>query len=98
MKQNPDPSNLGGTFTHADGYTYSLTWSGTFAEGGTASTDFFTQWFHFNRTGTFQYSAKSVFRREKNGPEAANTGLANISNIPGTTMFLTIPINLSFSR
>ena len=60
---NPDPSNLGGTFTHADDYTYSLTWSGTFAEGGTASTDFFTQWFHFNRTGTFQYSAKSVFRR-----------------------------------
>ena len=60
---NPDPSNLGGTFTHADGYTYSLTWSGTFAEGGSASSDFFTQWFHFNRTGTFQYSAKSVFRR-----------------------------------
>ena len=60
---NPDPSNLGGTFTHADGYTYSLTWSGTFAEGGTAANDYFTQWFHFNRTGTFQYSAKSVFRR-----------------------------------
>ena len=32
---NPDPSNLGGTTTHADDYTYSLTWSGTFAEGGT---------------------------------------------------------------
>ena len=60
---NPDPSNLGGTTTHADDYTYSLTWSGTFAEGGAASADFFTQWFHFNRTGTFQYSAKSVFRR-----------------------------------
>ena len=60
---NPDPSNLGGTTTHADDYTYSLTWSGTFAEGGTAANDYFTQWFHFNRTGTFQYSAKSVFRR-----------------------------------
>ena len=71
---NPDPSNLNGATTHADDYTYSLTWSGTFAEGGTAANDYFTQWFHFNRTGTFQYSAKSVFRRV-----AASVGLSTSS-------------------
>ena len=82
---NPDPSNLGGTFTHADGYTYSLTWSGTFAEGGTASTDFFTQWFHFNRTGTFQYSAKSVFRRVS----VASLSMGSTTIAPGGSTTIT---------
>jgi len=82
---NPDPSNLGGTFTHADGYTYSLTWSGTFAEGGTASTDFFTQWFHFNRTGTFQYSAKSVFRRVS----VASLSMGDTTIAPGGSTTIT---------
>ena len=82
---NPDPSNLGGTTTHADDYTYSLTWSGTFAEGGTASTDFFTQWFHFNRTGTFQYSAKSVFRRVS----VASLSMGSTSIAPGGSTTIT---------
>jgi len=82
---NPDPSNLGGTFTHQDDYTYSLTWSGTFAEGGTASTDFFTQWFHFNRTGTFQYSAKSVFRRVS----VASLSMGSTSIAPGGSTTIT---------
>lgn len=81
---NPDPSNLGGTTTHADDYTYSLTWSGTFAEGGSASSDYFTQWFHFNRTGTFQYSAKSVFRRV-----SANIGL-NTTNVASSGGNITV--------
>lgn len=81
---NPDPSNLGGTTTHADDYTYSLAWSGTFAEGGSASSDYFTQWFHFNRTGTFQYSAKSVFRRV-----SANIGL-NTNNVASSGGTITV--------
>ena len=82
---NPDPSNLGGTTTHADGYTYSLTWSGTFAEGGSASSDFFTQWFHFNRTGTFQYSAKSVFRRVS----VASLSMGDTTIAPGGSTTIT---------
>lgn len=82
---NPDPSNLNGTFTHQDDYTYSLTWSGTFAEGGTASTDFFTQWFHFNRTGTFQYSAKSVFRRVS----VASLSMGSTTIAPGGSTTIT---------
>ena len=82
---NPDPSNLNNTTTHADDYTYSLTWSGTFAEGGTASTDFFTQWFHFNRTGTFQYSAKSVFRRVS----VASLSMGSTTIAPGSSTTIT---------
>ena len=60
---NPDPSNLGGTFTHNDDYTYELLWSGTFAEGGSASSDFLTKWYHFNRTGTLAFTSQIVYRR-----------------------------------
>ena len=43
-------------------------------------------------------TTKSVLRREKKGPEAANTGLANVNIIPGAIMFFNISINLSFSH
>jgi hypothetical protein len=64
---NPDPTvttSQSGT-PSATTASRTLTWSGTFSEGGASASDYFTQWFFFapDAAGDNTYSTKIVFRK-----------------------------------